>query len=136
MEHSQSTHATTTGERITPPRTFQEQNGNKSGSPTAGRHRRHRLCTSERLRPRHLAGRVVGPVAVEPDDAPLDAPAGTDHAAILGDGIMDDVPAAVRDLDDAAAETAWNGLCGPRAERGLADLLEIEDAQIGGPVHV
>src|SRR5262245_9801611 len=49
---------------------------------------------------------------------------------------MDDVPAAVRDLDDAAAETAWDGLRGPRAERGLAVLLEIEDAQIGGPVHV
>src|SRR5262245_43719256 len=49
---------------------------------------------------------------------------------------MDDVPAAVRDLDDAAAEAARNGLRGPRAERGLADLLEIDDPQIGGPVHV
>src|SRR5262249_52759869 len=54
----------------------------------------------------------------------------------LGDGIMDDVPTAVRDFDDAAAEPAGNGLRGPGAERGLADLLEIEDAQIGVPVHV
>src|SRR5262249_43219132 len=125
MEHSQSTRATTTGERITPLRRFQEQNGNKSGSFTASRDRRRRLCTWEQLRPRHLAGRVVGPVAVEPDDAPLDAPGGADHAAILGDGVMNDVPAAVRDFDDAAAEPAWNGLRGPGAERGLADLLEI-----------
>src|SRR5258708_37585528 len=79
-----------------------------------------------RLWPRHLAGGVVGPIAVEPDDAPRDAPAGAVHAAILGDGIIDDVPAAVRDLDDAAAKPAWNGLRGPGAERGLADLLEIE----------
>src|SRR5262245_41591359 len=90
----------------------------------------------ERLRPRHLAGRVVRPVAVEPDDAPLDAPARADHPGVLGDGIVDDVPAAVRDFDDAAAETAWNGLRRPRAKGGLAHLLEIEDAQIGRPVHV
>ena len=49
---------------------------------------------------------------------------------------MDHVPAAVGDFHDAAAEAAWNGLRGPRAERGLAHLLEIEDAQIGRPIHV
>src|SRR5262249_53772915 len=115
-------------------RKFQKRTGNKGGSPPADTGGLT-ACTTGRLRPRHFAGRVVGPVAVEPDDAPLDAPAGADHAAILGDGIVDDVSAAVRDFDDAAAEAAWNGLRGPRAERGLADLLEIDDPQIGGPVH-
>src|SRR5260370_6388633 len=115
-------------------RAVQEQNGNRVGSglrrgPTKRRN-------SARLRARHLAGGVVGPVAVEPDDAPLDAPARADHAGILDDGIMDDVSAAIRDLDDAAAVAAWNGLRGPRAERGLANVLEIEDAQVGRPVHL
>src|SRR5262245_40325355 len=44
--------------------------------------------------------------------------------------------AAVRDLDDAAAEAAWNGVGSPGPERGLADLLEEQDAQIGRPVRV
>src|SRR5712671_4391961 len=93
-------------------------------------------ATPRRLRPRHLARRAICPVAVEADDAPLDTPARADHAGVLGDGVVDHVAAAVGDFDDAATETAWNGLRGPRAERGLAHLLEIEDAQIGGPVHV
>src|SRR5260370_37572620 len=115
-------------------RTFQEQNGNRVGSglrrcPTKRRN-------SARLRARHLAGGVVGPVAVEPDDAPLDAPARADHAGILDDGIMDDVSAAIRDLDDAAAVAAWNGLPGLPAERGLANVLDIEAWPVGRPVHV
>src|SRR5215468_2929475 len=88
------------------------------------------------LRARHLATGIVSPIAIEPDDAPLDAPARADHAGVLGDGIMDGVSAAIGDLDDAATVAAWNGLRGPRPERGLADVLEIEDAQIGRPVHV
>src|SRR5262249_32205305 len=83
-----------------------------------------------RLRPRHLARWIIRPVAVEADEAPLDPPARADHAGILGDRVMDHVPATIGDFDDAAAEAAWNGLRGPRAERGLAHLLEIEDAQI------
>ena len=38
--------------------------------------------------PRHLAGRVVGPVAVEPDHAPFDAPGRADHAGVLADGVV------------------------------------------------
>src|SRR5712672_1213260 len=95
----------------------------------------NRLAANPRaLRPPHLAHRVIRPVAVEADDAPLDTPTRADHAAVLGDGVMDHVSAAVGDFDDAAAEAAWNGLRGPRAERGLAHLLEIEDAEISGPV--
>src|SRR5262245_18514288 len=73
--------------------------------------------TAEALRlwPGHPAGGVIGPVAVEPDDAPLDAPARADHAGVLGDRIVDGVLAAVRDLDDAAAEAARNGVGGPGA---------------------
>ena len=88
------------------------------------------------LRPRHLARWIIRPVAVEADDAPLDPPARADQAGVLGDGVMDHVSTAVGDFDDAAAETAWNGRRGPRAEGGLAHLLEIENAQIGRPVLV
>src|SRR5262249_50583038 len=120
-------------------RTFQEQNGNRAGSqrarcPYTELFAPNRTSPS-RLGARHLASGIVSPVAIEPDDAPLDAPARADHAGVLGDGIMDGVSAAVGDLDDAAAVAAWNGLRGPRAKRGLADVLEIEDAQIGCPVH-
>src|SRR5262249_40928357 len=107
---------------------------NSRFSPTTKKVRNR--TSPNRLGARHLASGIVSPVAIEPDDAPLDAPARADHAGVLGDGIMDGVSAAVGDLDDAAAVAAWNGLRGPRAKRGLADVLEIEDAQIGCPVHV
>src|SRR4030088_128969 len=84
--------------------------------------------------PRHLAGRIVGPVAVEADHAPLDTPIGTDHAGVLGDGVVDGVLAAVGDFDDAAAESTWDGLCGPRTKCRFADLREIDDSEVAVPV--
>ena len=41
------------------------------------------------LRPRHPAGRVIGPVAVEPDHAPFHAPADAEPARSLEDRIVD-----------------------------------------------
>src|SRR5262245_13752875 len=90
-------------------------------NPTTGPNAASAAATNIRLRPGHLAGRIIGPVAIEPDDAPLDAPARADHAGVLGDRIVDSVLAAVGDLDDPAAEAAWNGVGGPGPERGLAD---------------
>src|SRR3954464_12549958 len=83
---------------------------------------------------RHLAGRIVGPVAVEADHAPFDTPIGTDHAGVLGDGVVDGVLAAVRDFDDAAAESTRDGLGGPGAERRLPDLRKSEDGEVAVPV--
>src|SRR5712691_565325 len=85
---------------------------------------------------RHLAGRTVGPVAIEPGHAPSDAPARPDHARILGDRIMDGVLAAVRDLDHGAAEPARYGVGRPRAERSFANAVEAQGGEVGVPVLV
>src|SRR5262249_59845366 len=77
------------------------------------------------LGPRHLAVRAIGHVAVEADDAPFNPPAKSDHAGILGNGIMDDALAAVGNLHNTAAEAAGDGIGCPGSERGLANLLEL-----------
>src|SRR5947208_3511929 len=69
--------------------TFQEQyrtNGDRLAKPyTVGLDIHWMPCSG----PRHLAAWVVGPVAVEPDDAPFDAPACAEPTAVLDDCIMD-----------------------------------------------
>ncbi len=77
--------------------------------------------------------RVVGPVAVDADHAPLDAPGRADHAAVLDDGIAHRPPMAVGGQRAAAAEPARNGAVGPWPERDLADLVEVRDLQVGIP---
>src|SRR2546430_1656914 len=106
---------------------------NQQPAAVATRMDRRRSVRAPRSGLRHLAGRVVGPVAIEPDHAPFDAPLGADHAGVLGNRIMDGVLAAVRDLDHAAAETARDGVGGPGAERGLANLLETDDLEVDVP---
>src|SRR5207248_6037647 len=86
-----------------------------------------------RLGPGSPAFRVVSPVAIDPDHAPLDAPTATDHAAVLDDRIADRPPVAVRDLDAAGAEPARNGAVGPGPVGDFADLVEVRDLQIGVP---
>src|SRR4051812_5494401 len=83
-----------------PPRTSQEQNSNGTGSWLGGAPkspamlakrsatgawaaRRPMSCRGARLRARRDAFRVVGPVAVDADHAPLHAPLPTDHAAVF-----------------------------------------------------
>src|SRR5215472_8671935 len=112
--------------------TFQERKGNES-SPALSPINPEGPRTQPSSRPRRPAGRVVGPVAVEPDHAPLDPPVGADHAGVLLDRIVDRVPAAVGDLDAAAAEAPRDALRRPGAERGLADILETDDGEIAGP---
>ncbi len=79
--------------------------------------------------PRHIARRIVGPVAVESHHAPLDAPALADHAGVLGNRIMDRVPAPIRYLDDTAAEATRNGVRRPWPECGFADQVEAPDVK-------
>ena len=49
---------------------------------------------------------------------------------------MDGVLGSVRDLDDATAEAARNGVGRPGPERRLADAAEAYDGEVGIPVHV
>ena len=56
------------------------------------------------------AGRVVGPVAVEPDHAPFHPPADTEPAGGLQDRVVDRVARAVRGVRDAVAEPARDRL--------------------------
>src|SRR5581483_12056859 len=87
------------------------------------------------LRPRHPAGGIIGPVAVEADHAPLDAPADAEPAAGLVDRIADLMARAVGDVRDAAAEPSRERLCGPRPPGHLANPLDPDDLEIRIPVH-
>src|SRR3954468_14203048 len=91
---------------------------------------------TEPLGPRHTAGRVVGPVAVEPDDTPFDAPANAQPAGVFQDRIMDDMPSAVGDLRDAMTESAGNRLrCAPPGpERNLTHPFDADNLQVRRPV--
>src|ERR1044071_4718653 len=80
-----------------------------------------------------LAVGVIGPIAIEPDHAPLHAPVGADHAAILDDRVADGAPHAVGNQRAPAAEPARNGAVGPGPESHLLDLIEAVDPQVGVP---
>src|SRR5262245_48905874 len=79
--------------------------------------------------PRGVARRVMGPIAVDADHAPVHAPACADHAGVLDDRVTHGPPLAVRDEGAAGAEAARDRTVGPRAERDLADLVEAFDPQ-------
>src|SRR5450756_962665 len=82
---------------------------------------------------RHLAGRVIGPVAVEADHAPFDAPGHADHAGILADPVIHPVLAPVTDRGHRRAEPARNGSLRPGPVGGFAHPLEVENLQVGVP---
>src|SRR3954452_25554819 len=71
--------------------------------------------------PGGLATRVVGPVAIKPGHAPLDALAKTGKAAVLDDRIMHRAQFAVAQHDIAAAIAARDVVGLPGPERGLMD---------------
>src|SRR5258708_5253009 len=81
------------------------------------------------LRPRRPAGGIIGPVAVETDDAPFHALTGADHAAVLHDRIIDPMPLAVGNQDRGGAEPSWNRARGPRLPSDLLDFLEPHDCK-------
>src|SRR5581483_12277608 len=83
--------------------------------------------------PRHLAAGRVGPVTVEPDDAPLHAPTAADHPAILDDGVVDPPPATVRHERATAAKSTGDRAFGPRPRRDLVDAIEADDGELGIP---
>src|SRR5204862_6252079 len=87
------------------------------------------------LRPRHPAGRVVGPVAVETDHTPLDAPAHAEPAGVFQDRIVDGTARAVRHARDPMAEAARDGLrrASPRPECDLPDTIDAHELKIRTP---
>src|SRR5215216_1230629 len=88
------------------------------------------------LWPRHAAPRIVGPVPVEPDDAPLHAPTGADPAGVLTDPVVDGAGTRVGHQRHAAAKAARDAVrraARPWPERGLVNTVESDDLQIGLP---
>jgi|SRR5215471_19957441 len=85
------------------------------------------------LRARHLARRIVRPVAVETDDAPLDTPRHPDHAGVLTDRVIHRVVSPVAYSSDSCTVTARYRLRGPRAVCDFPYSVEADDLQLGIP---
>src|SRR6201996_9068666 len=75
------------------------------------------------------AGRVIGPVAVEPGGAPFDALADTGKAAILDDRILHHARLAVADQSLGGTVAARDIVGLPGAERDLVNGIEAGDLQ-------
>src|SRR5258708_6450225 len=93
-----------------------------------------KTAISPKSGPGCLAEGIIGPVAIEPGHAPLHALAEAGKAAILDDGVMHLVHAAVAELDLSAAIAARNVVGLPGPERGFMDLAISNDLQRGIPV--
>src|ERR1700761_5966684 len=97
-----------------------------------GDRKRDSLAGGERardLRARGAASGPIGQIAVETDDAEIDAPIDADHAGIFCDRIIDRVPRAVVDNRGTATEAARNALRGPGQQRRLLNILDADDLQ-------
>src|SRR6185437_10321342 len=76
---------------------------------------------------------VIGPVAVQPGDAPFDALAKTGKSAILDDRVVHMAQLAVADHNVARAVPARDVVGLPGPERGLVDRAIGGDGQVGIP---
>src|SRR4029078_1128897 len=85
------------------------------------------------LRAGGLAGGIVGPVAVEADHAPVDAPPGAAGAGVVADRVVDPPPRAVAHHRVPGAEAARNRGVVPRPPGSLADALDAVCLQAGTP---
>src|SRR5687768_7102662 len=92
-----------------------------------------RLGSVGSLRPRHLASRVIGPVAVDADHAPFDARNGADLTAVLHDRIVHCAPPPVGNQYASSAEAPRNRAVGPGPERHLAHTIKVGDPESGIP---
>src|SRR3954465_9999521 len=92
-----------------------------------------RRARPARSGPRHLAGRVEGPVAVEAVDAELDAPGHADHAEVLAHRVVDAALHAVRQGGRGGGEPAGDVVepRGPPAD--AADVLVFDDLKARVP---
>src|SRR5205085_5528321 len=79
--------------------------------------------------PRGLAGGIIGPVAVEADDAEFDAVAKTGEAAILDDGIIHRPRLAIADHRSGRAVAPRDVVRLPGPERDLMYPVVAGDLQ-------
>src|ERR1700719_390063 len=77
--------------------------------------------------------RIIGVVAVEPIDAEIDAPAEAVDVGVFGDRVEQRMARAIVDHRSAGAKAARDRLRRPRQPRGLADVLDADDAQLRVP---
>src|SRR5215475_9177859 len=75
------------------------------------------------------AARIVGPVAVEADNAPFHALLEAGEAAILDDRIVHGVHARIAQLDAAAAVASRNVVGLPGPEGDFVDVAVTRDGQ-------
>src|SRR5262252_119723 len=80
-------------------------------------------------RPGSAASRIIGPIAVESDDAPFDAIACADHAAVLDDGAIDLMSLTVGNQDGSDAVAPRDRARGPRLPSDLLDCFESDDCE-------
>src|SRR5262249_1293382 len=80
-----------------------------------------------------LARGIVRPVAVETDNAPLDAPRHADHPGVLTDRVIHRVLAPVAHSRNGCAVAARYRLRSPRAVCDFPHSVEAKDLQIGIP---
>src|SRR5580704_3636548 len=85
------------------------------------------------LRSRHLAARVIGPIAIKADHTPFDAPGHADHAGVLADPVVHRVLFAIVDQGYCLAEPARDGASGPGLGDDFVYPLEIKDSQVRVP---
>src|ERR1700759_1364951 len=102
-------------------------------SPTATDWKVSASDRRRRLGPGGLAQGVIGPVAVEPGQAPLHGLAITGKAAILDDGEVDLVHLAVAGHGIAAAKTTRNVVGLPGPEGDFVDIAVAGNDQTGVP---
>src|SRR5262249_11899748 len=79
--------------------------------------------------PGSAASRIIGTIAVESDDAPFDAIACADHAAVLDDRVIHLMSLTVGNQDGSDAVAPWDRARGPRLPSDLLDFFESDDGE-------
>src|SRR5205807_10394654 len=88
---------------------------------------------AERLRPRHFASRIEGPIAIEPDDTPFHAPGHPDPTGIFADRVVDGMLEPVIDQRHGGAETPGNRVRRTGPVGALMDFSKANDAKFRVP---
>src|SRR5262245_17533494 len=82
---------------------------------------------------RHLACRIIRPVAVETDNAPFDAPGHADHAGVLTDGVIHRMTTHITNSSDNYEVAAQYRFRSPWEVCDFPHAVEADDLQVGIP---